>query len=428
MTDQTPILSATPLHKAAKVGDLMSPPIGVFTRDMTVAETVEKLRELTQAAVITYCYVVDAEGKLEGVVVMRDMLLAAPETKLEEIMLTDVFWLRETMPLADALKAALNKHFPVYPVADENGVLKGLVRGEELFAEQAIEISAQAGQMVGVEKEERLATPLGRSLRLRHPWLQINLLTAFVAAAVVGIFEDTLARLVILAVFLPVMAGTDRQYRLPGAGGDAARHDAGRIEARPGRPAGRQGRHARPVQRRPGRRSPPGVGMAFYATQQGEAQPWLMGFVVFFAMAVSCTVAGIAGRAHPADPEAARRRPGDRVEHLPHHRQRRRLDGRVPDPGDGAADLVRRDGHGFRAIHPSGWKRGDGQQRGREEILARADRRPAHGSPQPRHPHRLQERRPPGRQGIAGSGRGAAQRRLTYFSKVTFNAWMRSTT
>ena len=76
-----------------------------------------------------------------------------------------------------------------------------------VFAEQAIEISAQAGQMVGVEKEERLATPLGRSLRLRHPWLQINLLTAFVAAAVVGIFEDTLARLVILAVFLPVMAG-----------------------------------------------------------------------------------------------------------------------------------------------------------------------------------------------------------------------------
>ena len=86
-------------------------------------------------------------------------------------------------------------------------MLKGLIRGEELFRNQAIEISAQSGKMVGVDKEERLATPLSRSLKLRHPWLQINLVTAFVAAAVVGVFEHTLQQLVILAVFLPVMAG-----------------------------------------------------------------------------------------------------------------------------------------------------------------------------------------------------------------------------
>ncbi|MDO8206263.1 MAG: magnesium transporter [Gallionella sp.] len=60
--------------------------------------------------------------------------------------------------------------------------------------------------MVGVEKEERLATHWYRSLRLRHPWLQINLLTAFVAAAVVGHFQETLSRLLILTIFLPVLA------------------------------------------------------------------------------------------------------------------------------------------------------------------------------------------------------------------------------
>ncbi len=92
-------------------------------------------------------------------------------------------------------------------MCDANGVLKGLIRGDKLFAEQVIEISAQAGQMVGIEKEERLATPVRRSLKLRHPWLQINLLTAFLAAGVVGLFENTLSQLVILAVFLPVMAG-----------------------------------------------------------------------------------------------------------------------------------------------------------------------------------------------------------------------------
>ena len=311
MTDQTPILSATPLTKAASAGDLMSPPIGVFRRDMTVADTVEALRELTQAAVVTYCYVTDAQGKLEGVVVMRDMLLATPETKLGEIMLTDVFSLPEKLPLADALKAALSKHFPVYPVTDEAGVLKGLVRGEELFAEQAIEISAQAGQMVGVEKEERLTTPLSRSLRLRHPWLQINLLTAFVAAAVVGVFESTLSQLVILAVFLPVMAGqtgntgcqalavTLRGMTL----GELKPGLVGRLVAKEGVLGLMNGLLVGLTA---------GAGMAIYAMQQGEAHPLVMGLVVLVAMTASCTVAGIAGALIPvalkkagADPATA---------------------------------------------------------------------------------------------------------------------------
>jgi magnesium transporter len=311
MTDQTPILSATPLTKAASAGDLMSPPIGVFRRDMTVAETVEALRELTQAAVITYCYVTDAEGKLEGVVVMRDMLLATPETKLEEIMLTDVFSLPEKLPLADALKAALSKHFPVYPVTDEAGVLKGLVRGEELFAEQAIEISAQAGQMVGVEKEERLTTPLSRSLRLRHPWLQINLLTAFIAAAVVGVFESTLSQLVILAVFLPVMAGQTGNTGCQALAVTLRGMTLGELKpGLVGRLVAKEGALGLVNGILVGLTA--GAGMAFYAMQQGEAHPWVMGLVVLIAMAASCTVAGIAGALIPvvlkkagADPATA---------------------------------------------------------------------------------------------------------------------------
>lgn len=79
----------------------------------------------------------------------------------------------------------------------------------EVLAEQkrSLELSAQAGTMVGVEKEERLSTPLLRSLRLRHPWLQLNLLTAFAAGCVVFVFHGIIERVVILAMFLPVLAG-----------------------------------------------------------------------------------------------------------------------------------------------------------------------------------------------------------------------------
>ena len=258
----------------AKVADLMSPALGVFNPDMTVAETVEELRELTRSAMITYCYVTDDDGKLVGVVVMRDMLLATPDTRLDAIMLTEPYYFTEEMELDEALKAAVGRHYPVYPVCDEAGLLKGLIRGEELFRNQAVEISAQSGKMVGVDKEERLTTPLSRSLKLRHPWLQINLVTAFVAAAVVGMFEQTLAELVILAVFLPVMAGqtgntgcqalavTLRGMTL----GELKPELVRRLIAKEGLLGLCNGVLVGVTA---------GAGMAFYAASQGEAAPWL---------------------------------------------------------------------------------------------------------------------------------------------------------
>jgi CheY-like chemotaxis protein len=78
---------------------------------------------------------------------------------------------------------------------------------DELVAEhkRSIELSAQPGVMVGVEKEERLATPWLRSMRLRHPWLQFNLLTSLLGGGMVLIFHDTINRLLILAVFVPIL-------------------------------------------------------------------------------------------------------------------------------------------------------------------------------------------------------------------------------
>ena len=111
------------------------------------------------------------------------------------------------MSLVEAMREVVTRHYPVYPVCDAEDRLLGMVRGQVLFEHQAFEISAQAGSMVGVEREERLATPWLRSFRFRHPWLQLNLLTAFVAAAVVGYFQGTLDQIVLLAVFLPVLAG-----------------------------------------------------------------------------------------------------------------------------------------------------------------------------------------------------------------------------
>ncbi|HET9948888.1 MAG TPA: magnesium transporter [Longimicrobiales bacterium] len=195
------------LYPEGSVGRLMEPPTAVFAPEQTVAEVTRRVREIVKKVFVTYCFVTDPRGALLGVVTMRDLLVSGDAKRLEEVMIRDPFYLSPSTPLMDAMKEVVHRHYPVYPVCEADGRLVGLVRGHVLFEEQAIEISAQAGRMVGVDREERLGTPWLRSLLFRQPWLQLNLLTAFVAAAVVGLFQRTLDDMVILALFLPVLAG-----------------------------------------------------------------------------------------------------------------------------------------------------------------------------------------------------------------------------
>lgn len=188
------------------VGRLMEAPPAVFKPEVTVAEAIERLRPVVHHRLVTYLFVVDAGKHLLGVVAFREIAFARPEQKLAELMLTQPFALAPGTTVIAAMRDVVQRHYPVYPVCDADGHLLGVVRGSVLFEQQAFEISAQAGAMVGVEKEERLATPWPRSLRFRNPWLQFNLLTSFATAAVVGSFQGTIDQIVLLAVFLPVMS------------------------------------------------------------------------------------------------------------------------------------------------------------------------------------------------------------------------------
>lgn len=293
------------------IGRIMDPPLGVFPPELTAAEAIARLRVLVRHAFITYGFIVDADGRLVGVLVLRELLLADPGARLADLMLKDPFRLDPHMSVLDAIKAVLHRHFPVYPVCEADGRLVGLVRGRTLFEEQAIEISAQAGRMVGVDKEERIATPWLRSFRFRHPWLQLNLLTAFIAAGVVGIFQGTIDRVVVLAVFLPVLAGQS------GNTGCQALAVALRAltlgELRPGRARGVVVKEALL-----GLGNgllvglTAGAGMYVVARMQQNATAGLLGLVVCLAMIGSCILSGICGALIPlalkrlgADPATA---------------------------------------------------------------------------------------------------------------------------
>lgn len=293
------------------VGRLMEPPTAVFRPTETVGEVTQQVRELVKKIFITYCFVTDSAGRLVGIVTMRDLLVSDDSLPLSEVMLKNPFQLQPAMPLMDAMKQVLNRHFPIYPVCSDDGTLIGLVRGQAMFEEQAYEISAQPGSMVGVQKEERLVTPWPTSLKFRHPWLQLNLLTAFIAAAVVGIFQKTIDEVVILALFLPVLAGQSGNTGCQALAVTLRGMTLGELKAGTERPlVMKEGLLGLLNGALVGVTA--GTGMYVVARMQGNPSALLLGIIVMIAMIGSCIISGISGALIPltlrrlgADPATA---------------------------------------------------------------------------------------------------------------------------
>ncbi|HTN93727.1 MAG TPA: magnesium transporter [Gallionella sp.] len=280
------------------LGSFMEPTYAMFRPETTVDEAIEKLHQLVKVAFITYGYVTDPDCKLVGLVTMRDLLLAKREARLGDIMLRNVFMLRPGMSLTEAMKLSLSRHYPVYPVCDDQDKLLGLVRGQVIFEAEAFEVTAQPGSMVGVDKEERISTPMLRSFIFRHPWLQLNLLTAFFAGGVVALFQGTIDQLVILAVFLPVLAGQSGNTGCQALAvtlrgitlGEIKHGDARKLVAKEGLLGAMNGAPIGVVS---------GIAMFAMASAQHTPHALLLAAVVFLAMVGACTISGISGALVP---------------------------------------------------------------------------------------------------------------------------------
>lgn len=284
--------------EAGTIGHFMEPTYAMFRPEMTVGQAVEKLRTLVKTVFITYGYVTDMDHKLVGLVTMRDLLFADRETQLADIMLRDVFVFRPGMAVPEAMKLSLSRHYPVYPVCDDQERLLGLARGQAIFEAQAFEITAQAGSMVGVDKEERVSTPMLRSFMFRHPWLQLNLLTAFLAGGVVAVFQGTIDQLVILAMFLPVLAGQSGNTGCQALAvtlrgitlGEIKNGDSRKLVAKEGMLGAMNGAPVGIIS---------GIAMYVIASSQHSPHTLALALVVFLAMVGACTISGISGAIVP---------------------------------------------------------------------------------------------------------------------------------
>jgi magnesium transporter len=188
------------------VGYIMDPKFFVLQEEITVREAMMQVRTRAPKDVHDV-YVIDRAQKLVGRISVRDLLLVDPEEKLQSVMGQDLPTIHPLESREEIVELFGERHFFTIPVVDLDQRLLGVIRNEAIIKASQEDASADLLTMVGANKDERALSPVWFSVRKRLPWLELNLLTAFLAAFVVGMFESTIAQFTALAVLLPVVAG-----------------------------------------------------------------------------------------------------------------------------------------------------------------------------------------------------------------------------
>lgn len=215
------VLSNLPEEEQEIVSNLMSYPPdsagGIMTDEyislnanLTLEQALDTLRyaetEEDQEGV-SYVYVVENDGSLLGVVTIRDLVFKSQKRKLRDLATRDVTFVHVDDDQEKVAKLFSQYHYLALPVVEDGGRLVGIVDASQVYDILQDEATEDMQLMVGLSGEENTFTPWPKSLSRRLPWLLVNLATAFLAAAVVGMFESTIARWTTLAVFLPIVAG-----------------------------------------------------------------------------------------------------------------------------------------------------------------------------------------------------------------------------
>ncbi len=197
-------------YSSDTAGGLMITEYLAYRDDLSVGDVLDDLRanaERYRQYDVQYAYVISDDGKLVGVLRLRDLVLSAPADRLPRVMITKPLHMRDTASLED-LERFFDRHnlFGV-PAVDASGILVGVVRSHDV--EEAVEERSSRSflKFMGIVGGEELRTmPLRtRSIR-RLSWLTVNIGLNIVAASVIALHQDTLQAVISLAVFLPIIS------------------------------------------------------------------------------------------------------------------------------------------------------------------------------------------------------------------------------
>lgn len=188
------------------VGRIMDTRVIAFNEKIRVREALLQLRNQNLEE-LHHLYLLDDDMHLQGQVFIQRLALADENQTLANLATPIRAIVSVLEPSEEAIEKLNKFNLENLPVIDANDMLAGVIHSKDLIDAFKAELASDMGTMVGVSKDERALSSAWFAVKKRLPWLQINLLTAFLAAAVVGIFEDTIARYTALAILLPIAAG-----------------------------------------------------------------------------------------------------------------------------------------------------------------------------------------------------------------------------
>jgi magnesium transporter len=193
-------------YPETSAGRLMNPMVESFRGTMTAADALHKLRAIGIHRAQSL-FIVDDDNRMRSRVFIQDMAIADDDTPLAALERPVTEYVTPMASVDEVAELLEKDRHADLPVIDAEGRLVGVISHASMVQSIQEDATANIQTMVGASKDERaLSAPLF-AVRKRLPWLQINLLTAFMAAAVVGLFENTIAQFTALAVLLPVVAG-----------------------------------------------------------------------------------------------------------------------------------------------------------------------------------------------------------------------------
>jgi magnesium transporter len=187
-------------------GGMMEPRVASIPVDLTVEQATNFLRKAPRQA-LYYLYVTDSEEKLVGVLNMRELLLASPGEPIGSLIHRELLSVPAQTSREDVINLMRRHRFIALPVVDNDHRLVGVIRHDEALRAGQLEGFESLQKMVGAGEDERALSPISTVVKRRLPWLYVNLLTAFLAAAVVGLFEGTIQKVTALAILLPIVSG-----------------------------------------------------------------------------------------------------------------------------------------------------------------------------------------------------------------------------
>ncbi len=201
-------LRAAMSYPEDSVGALMDFDVITIREDVRLEVVLRYLRRLEEMPDHTdQLFVVDRNEHLKGVLLISRLLVSDPDTLVAEVMVKEMIKLHPDDVAQQAANAFERYNLVSASVVDDSDKLLGRVTVDTVIDFIRDKAENEALNLAGLSEEEDLFAPVLKSVKNRWVWLAINLVTAFIASRVIGMFEDSIEKLVALAALMPIIAG-----------------------------------------------------------------------------------------------------------------------------------------------------------------------------------------------------------------------------